>query len=138
MVKVFCNKRGSGKSKNLTDLANSNVSKLRGNSVFIDNNSKRIFLINPRIRFISMDEFPVKSACEFSAFLYGILSKDYDVENIYIDNLCSILQCKFNVSDLSEFLSDLNKLSNKYNVNVFINIHNDGERLPEVLKQYTA
>lgn len=138
MVKVFCNKRGSGKSKNLTNLANSNVSKMRGNSVFIDNNSKRIFNVNPRIRFISMDEFMIKSTCEFSAFLCGILSKDYDIENIYIDNLCGILKHKFNASDLSEFLSDLNKLSNKYNVNVFINIHDDGERLPEVLKQYTA
>lgn len=138
MIRVFCNQRGSGKSKELIKLANSNVDKIKGSSVFIDDNSKRLFSIHSKIRFISMEEYPVASCCEFSGFICGILANDYDIENIYIDNLSKIFKNNIDIKTLSLCINDLKELSEKYNVNVFINIHDEGECLPEKLKEFIA
>lgn len=137
MIKLFCNKRGSGKSKKLVNLANTDIKKIKGTSVFIDDDDKRILTIDSRIRFISMKEYPVTTYKEFSAFLCGILSKDYDLENMYIDNLSKIV-IEFDMDSLGYYLEDLNKLSAKYNVNVFINVHSEEEMIPEKVKVYTA
>lgn len=138
MIRVFCNQRGSGKSKELIKLANNNVDKIKGNSVFIDDNSKRMLNINSKIRFISMKEYPVTSCCEFSGFICGILANDYDIENIYIDNLLRIFRNKIDLKILSLYINDLNDLCEKYSVNVFINIDDEGDCVPEKLKKFIA
>ncbi|MGL4655535.1 MAG: hypothetical protein ACRCWM_06615 [Sarcina sp.] len=137
MVKLFCNKRGSGKSKQLVNLANTDIKEIKGTSVFIDDDEKRMLTIDSKIRFISMNEYPVTTYKEFSAFIYGILSKDYDLENMYIDNLSKIVK-EFDMNSLGYYLEDLNKLSTKYNVNVYINVHNEEDAIPERVKAYTA
>ena len=137
MIKLFCNKRGSGKSKELMNLANTDIKEIKGTSVFIDYDDKRIFSVDSKIRFVSMKEYPVTAYNEFSAFICGILSNDYDIENMYIDNLSKIIK-EFDVNLLGYYLDDLNRLSLKYNVNVFINVHSDEEVMPEKVKAYIA
>ncbi|MGL5576355.1 MAG: hypothetical protein ACRDCW_12505 [Sarcina sp.] len=137
MIKLFCNKRGSGKSKQLINLANTDIKEIKGTSVFIDDDEKRMLTVDSKIRFISMKEYPVTTYKEFSAFLYGILSKDYDLENMYIDNLSKILK-EFDMNSLGYYLEDLNKLSTKYNVNVYINVHSEEDAIPDRVKAYTA
>ncbi|MGL4451741.1 MAG: hypothetical protein ACRCTZ_11175 [Sarcina sp.] len=137
MIKLFCNKRGSGKSKQLINLANTDIKEIKGTSVFIDDDEKRMLAVDSKIRFISMKEYPVTTYKEFSAFLYGILSKDYDLENMYIDNLSKILK-EFDMNSLGYYLEDLNKLSTKYNVNVYINVHSEEDVIPDRVKAYTA
>ena len=69
MIKLFFNKRGSGKSKELMNIANSESEVINGHSVYIDDNEKRIFSIDKAIRFVSMKEYDVKSYTEFLAFI---------------------------------------------------------------------
>lgn len=137
MIKLFCNKRGSGKSKELVNLANADIKKIKGTSVFIDDDDKRMLTIDSKIRFISMKEYPLTTYKEFSAFLCGILSKDYDLENMYIDNLSKIIK-EFDMNSLGYYLEDLSNLSTKYNVNVFINVHSEEKGIPEKVKTYIA
>ncbi|MGL4760551.1 MAG: hypothetical protein ACRC6T_14190 [Sarcina sp.] len=137
MIKLFFNKIGSGKSKELMNLANTDIKEIKGTSVFIDNDDKRIFSVDSKIRFISMKEYPVTTYNEFSAFICGVLSNDYDIENMYIDNLSKIIK-EFDVKLLDYYLEDLNKLSIKYNVNVFMNVHSENEVIPEKVKAYIA
>ena len=137
MIKLFFNKRGSGKSKELMNIANSESEVINGHSVYIDDNEKRIFSIDKAIRFVSMKEYDVKSYTEFLAFICGILSNDYDIENLYIDNFSKIVK-DFDTELLAYYLEDLNKLSKKHNVNVYINAHDDGKIVPDKAKEYIS
>lgn len=137
MIKLFFNKIGSGKSKELIELANTNIEKIKGSAVFIDNNNKRMLNVDSKIRFVSMRDYPISSYNEFSAFLCGILANDYDIENMYIDNFSKIIK-QFDVKFLAHYLDDLNNLGKKYNVKLFINVHDEGHEVPEKLKSYIA
>lgn len=137
MIKLFFDRIGSGKSKQLIELANSDLAQMKGTAVFIDNNSKRIFHVDSKIRFVSMKEYPVSSYNEFSAFICGILANDYDIENMYIDNFSKIIK-EFDVNSLAYYLDDLNSLSAKYDVKLFINVHDEGQEVPDKLKNYIA
>lgn len=137
MIRLFCGKRGSGKSKTLIQLANEEVNNLKGNSVYIDDDKKRMFMLDSKIRFVSMDDYPVKGYCEFKGFLYGLLSSDYDIENIYVDGFGEIVNNN-NYDGLKIYLDALDHLSSKYNVNVYINIHKEVEEIPNFIKKYVA
>lgn len=137
MIKLFFSKRGSGKSKELINLANTESKNIKGHSVYIDNNKKRILSLDPRVRLVAMSDYDVTSYNEFSAFICGILSNDYDIENVYIDNFTKIVK-SFDSSSLAEYLAKLESLSNKYNVNVYISAHDEGEGVRESIKEYLA
>ena len=44
MIQVFCNRRGSGKTKKLIELANSHLNDGKGDLVYIDDDSKYMIL----------------------------------------------------------------------------------------------
>ncbi|MGL5616719.1 MAG: hypothetical protein ACRDD2_10910 [Sarcina sp.] len=137
MIKLFCGKRGSGKSKTLIDLANEKVNELKGNSVYIDDDKKRMFMLDSKIRFISMDDYPVKGYCEFKGFICGIVSSDYDIEDIYVDGFGEIVNNN-NYDGLKLYLSALEDISKEYAVNVYINIHKDPSEIPSFIQKYVA
>ena len=91
MIQLFFNQRGAGKSKNLVKLANEEIEKSKGSIIFIDNDNKRMLQLNKKVRLIPMDNYCVKSYDQFYGFLQGIISRDYDVESIYIDSIANIL-----------------------------------------------
>lgn len=137
MIKLFCGKRGSGKSKTLIELANEKVNELKGNSVYIDDDKKRMFMLDGKIRFISMDDYPVKGYCEFKGFICGLVSSDYDIENIYVDGFGEIVNNN-NYDGLKLYLDTLEDISKEYAVNVYINIHKDPSEIPSFIQKYVA
>ena len=85
MIQVFYNNRGSGKTKDLINLANDRVACCKGNLVYIDDDDRPLLELNRNIRFISTKDFQLTDYNSFYGFLCGILSEDYDVDTIFID-----------------------------------------------------
>ncbi|MGL5245743.1 MAG: hypothetical protein ACRC7R_11260 [Sarcina sp.] len=137
MIQVFFGERGSGKSKNLINLANEKALNCKGNLVYIDDDNKRMLHLNKKIRFISMEDFKLKSYEQVYGFLCGIISRDFDIENIYLDGICSMVS-NMESKEASQYFSKLEELSKKFNVNVFINVHQESEELPEYIRKYVA
>ena len=136
MVRVFFNKRGTGKTKNLINFANEKVSEDKGDIVFIDDNRRHILELERRIRFISTNEFSIMDSNSFYGFLCGIISEDYDIDSIYIDELYDIVQV--DSENAAHLFSKLEKLSENYNVDFYINICDEAGCLPEYIKKYVA
>lgn len=105
MIQLFFNQRGAGKSKNLVKLANEEIEKSKGSIIFIDNDNKRMLQLNKKVRLIPMDNYCVKSYDQFYGFLQGIISRDYDVESIYIDSIANILD-DIKLEDLENYLKN--------------------------------
>ena len=137
MIQVFCNRRGSGKTKKLIELANSHLTDVKGDLVYIDDDSKYMRQLNRRIRFISTDDFGVTDCNSFYGMLCGVIAENYDVENIYIDGLLGIVSC--DLEETSYLFNKLRSLSTKFGVNIFININYEYENdIPEFVKEHVA
>lgn len=136
MIQVFCNKRGSGKTKALIDLANVKAGESKGDVVYIDDDSRPLLQLDRKIRFITTDEFSLKDYESFYGFLCGVISEDYDIDNIFIDGLFNIV--KGEINDAAHLFSMLEKLCQKYNLNIFMTVNNEKSDIPEFMKKYVA
>lgn len=136
MIQVFCNKRGSGKTKALIDLANVKAGESKGDVVYIDDDSRPLLQLDRKIRFITTDEFSLKDYESFYGFLCGVISEDYDIDNIFIDGLFNIV--KGEINDAAHLFSMLEKLCQKYSLNIFMTVNNEKTDIPEFMKKYVA
>jgi hypothetical protein len=136
MIQVFCNKRGSGKTKALIHMANNMAYSSKGNIVYIDDDNRPILELDRRIRFISTDEYSLKDFNSFYGFVCGMLSKDYDIETIFIDGLFNIVSG--DLSSAAHLFLSLEYLSKRFNLQIIINVNHENAELPEYIKKYVA
>ena len=137
MIQVFCAKRGSGKSKKLISLANESLLKAKGDCVYIDDDARRMMQLKGKIRFIDTNELEVIDCNSFYGLLCGIISQNYDIENIYIDALSSIIDD--NIESSINLFKKLQTLSEKFKLNIFINLNcDDLDRVPDFIRKFAA
>ncbi|EGT3615615.1 ATP-binding protein [Clostridium perfringens] len=137
MIQLFFNQRGAGKSKNLVKLANEEIEKSKGSVIFIDDDNKRMLQLNKKVRLIPMDNYCINSYEQFYGFLQGIVSRDYDIESIYIDSIANILD-DIKLEELERYLERIECMSRELNVNVFVTVHGDATIMSENIKRYVA
>ena len=137
MIQVFCASKGAGKTKRLIELANRQLKDAKGDSVYIDTNSKNRLQLKRNIRFINITELGILDFEGFYGLLCGIISQNYDVEKIYIDHLSNTLNL-VNESSIKVF-TKLKDFSENFNVDLYINLSCDNkENLPYYIKEYIA
>lgn len=135
MIQVFCDQRGSGKTKAMINMANEEVKFKKGNIVYIDEDNSAMFQLDSQIRLIDSSEFKINNCESFYGFLCGILSKDYDIESVYIDGIFDIITKS--VYDAAQLFCALEDIGEQYNVNFYISI-NEEKDIPEIIKKYVA
>lgn len=129
MVKLILGKSGSGKTKYLIDKANEEKSRGNGNIVFIDTDDSHIFSLDYAVRLINAKKFGIDSVDSLYGFVAGIVSRDYDIEKIYLDGIYQIVD--FNKENTKELLERLSKLSKENEVELLLGFDNDKGELPE-------
>ncbi|HEY5562039.1 MAG TPA: hypothetical protein VIK72_09855 [Clostridiaceae bacterium] len=136
MIHAFCNKTGSGKTKDLINLANERVDNTKGDIVYIDYKMKSLFQLNRKIRYIATEEFNLKTYKDFYGFLCGILSENYDVDNIFIDGIFNIVG--ETSEDAAHLFYSMEVLAQRYNIEFYVNVNSENEYLPDFVKKYVA
>ena len=104
MVKFVVGPKGSGKTKWLIDKANDEKQNKNGNIIFIDSDDKHIFSLDHSVRLIDASTFHISSPESLYGFLAGIMSRDFDIETIYVDGIYSIVE--MTEQQLEEFLEN--------------------------------
>ncbi|GFR36026.1 twitching motility protein PilT [Thermobrachium celere] len=107
MVHVLTGDKGAGKTKKLISMANELVQDAKGHIVYLSNSSEGMYQLNSKIRLVNISEFPISSYDSFIGFLYGMISEDYDIETIFIDNLNAIISN----NDIVRFFVDAKKFA---------------------------
>ena len=124
MIQVFCARRGSGKTKRLIELANNQMVDAKGDSVYIDDDSRPMLQLSRGIRFIDTNEYYVEDCQSFYGMLCGIISSNYD-------------NCT--MKDATELFRKIAGLTDRFSINVYININVDtSEEVPDCIKEYVA
>lgn len=134
MVKFILGAKGSGKTKWLIDNANKDMKEGNGNIAFIDVDDDHIFTLDYNVRLINAMEFNILNVESFYGFLCGIMGMDYDLEKIYVDGIYKVMDLE--IKDLEHLLMSLDKLSDKYNTDFYINVNYQLKDMPENLKEH--
>ena len=125
MVKLLIGHKGTGKTKQMINLANDQIEDSKGSIIFINKNSRLMYDLKYRIRVICMEDFEhITNSDEYIGFIYGIISSDHDIETIYIDSI--LKHADFSLGDLPEFLD---RLSAIYGMNFVVSLSAEKEEM---------
>ncbi|MHC1684147.1 MAG: hypothetical protein AB6733_14525 [Clostridiaceae bacterium] len=135
MIHLYCDERGTGKTKAMIEQANNCAESALGKVVYIDDDNNLRFVLNSKIRLVSTEEFCVEGYDMLIGLVYGMISNDYDIEDIFIDGLSNIT--KEDLVGSNEFFLYLEDLVERNNLNIYINVNTDNKLIPEFLKKYS-
>lgn len=135
MVELLIGKKGTGKTKTLIEHVNNAASVAKGNVVFISKDSSRsMYDIKSKVRMVETKEFTMESYKEFLGFICGIISRDFDITNIFIDGIFKIVGTDA-LDGFEDFLAKLEDLSQKLNISFNISVSIDADTAPEYIKK---
>lgn len=118
---------GSGKTRWLIEQANHDKKMGNGNIVFIDSDDSHIFSLDHGVRLINAADFGIKNADQLYGFFSGIISRDFDIEKIYVDGIYELLDMNTLISDFSERFTSLCESNN---VELLIGYNGEASSIP--------
>ncbi len=134
MIQLIVGSEGKGKTKHLLDKVNEEIKEASGNIVFLDRSTKHMFELNNRVRLINVSEYDFENKSEFIGFIYGIISQDHDIEQMYIDGIMKI--ARLDKEGFEEVVGKLKTISEKFNIKIVISASIDSAEISESLKEY--
>lgn len=136
MIQIIAGEKGKGKTKHLIDRVNNAVSSSTGSIIFLDKSTKHMYEINNKIRLIDVSDYPYNTNEGFIGFLYGLISQDHDIEDMFIDSFLKVADVTDdNISKTIEQISNISKL---YNINFTLSISQNEDKLPNDVKEYVV
>ncbi|WZL77673.1 hypothetical protein QBE55_08890 [Eubacteriales bacterium mix99] len=136
MIKFIIGPKGTGKTKTLVEMANKSLKECKGEIVFINGENRHMIELNHRIRFINAREFGIRELNVFYGFLAGIIARNYDTDQIYIDGLLDIIGK--DKKEIERFIFDVKKLSDRFDIRFTITMNGNPDSVPAFLKEYIA
>lgn len=136
MVHLITGNKGKGKTKWILDKANTSVKDILGSICYLDKSAQHMYELNNRIRLINVNDYMIENADQFLGFVSGIISQDHDLEQMYFDSFLNISNLEN--ADFAPAISRLQKLSEKFKVDMFVSISVDAHEIPEEMKDLVA
>ncbi len=134
MIQLIMGKKGSGKSKQIVDMANNLVSESDGDIVFIDDDNRYVYDLKHEIRFVNCSEYHVDDVNMFYGFVCGIISQDFDISYIFIDGIKNVVHSE--LIEMETLFKNLNRILEKNNIKAVIVVSADPETAPDFVKEY--
>ncbi len=133
MIQLIVGKEGKGKTTHLLEKVNEEIKTASGNIVFLDRSSKHMFELNNKVRLIDVSEYDFENSSEFAGFIYGIISQDHDIEQMYIDGIMKIT--KLTVESFEDMAKKLDAISEKFNFTIIVSASIDKSELSSDLQE---
>ncbi len=122
MIQLILGGKGKGKTKILLDKVNTEIKDVHGSIVYLDKNAKHMYELNNRIRLIDVSGFNLKNSEEFIGFIYGILSQDHDLEQMYLDSFLTIAHIEDKPDSANKLLEILDDIGDQFHIQFVISI----------------
>ena len=134
MLKLIIGVKGTGKTKTLINMVNTAIDNSKGDVVCIEKGVKLRYDVKYQARLINTDEYFINDAQSLYGFLAGIFASNHDVTDLFIDSAYKI--CNNNAAEFDVFVEEVNKLSEKVEVNVVMTSSIPTEEATEAVKKY--
>lgn len=135
MIRILYGERGSGKTERLINMANAELKEAKGHVVFISRDNRYMLNINHAIRYIDASEYRTTKPQKFIGFLLGLLAGNFDIEKVFLLGFPR-LGGFGSAGDMKELMSELETVSQKYNVQFILTVRGDRDAVPECMKPY--
>lgn len=133
MVRLIVGEKGKGKTKILLDQVNNDVKNTEGSVVYLDKSTKHMHELSNKVRLINVKEYNLVNADEFIGFILGLLSGNYDIQEIFIDSYLKVANIEG--EDMLTNLDRLEEISKNFNINFTLSVSCGKESVPE---KYTS
>ena len=87
MIHILMGLKGSGKTKKLIDSIKDTVVNAHGDVVCIEYGQKLTYDVPHKVRLVDSKEYGIKNPDMLKGLLSGLHAGNYDITNVYIDNL---------------------------------------------------
>ena len=126
MVRLIMGVKGSGKTKQLIELINAAAKDEAGNVVCIEPKRDMSYNIHYNIRLIDAQEYDLHSYEVFRGFISGLYAGNYDISQVFIDNLCKTVGADVD-AETEKFLNWLDVFGERNNIKFTVTISGDVE-----------
>ena len=126
--------KGSGKTKKLIDGINAAVASASGDVVCIEYGKKLTYDVTYKVRLVDSKEYGIRSSEMLKGFLSGLHAGNFDITNVFIDNLYKTIGDDKAVGE--EFVAWCAKFAAENNMEITISITEDPAEASETVKQY--
>ena len=133
MVQLIVGKEGKGKTKHLLAKVNEEIKTVSGNIVYLDRSTKHMFELNNKVRLVNVQDYDFDNSSEFIGFIYGIISQDHDIQQMYIDGIMKV--AKLEKKDITTIVKKMEKISNTFNFDFIVSISADVSDLDEEISK---
>ncbi len=134
MIHLIMGLKGSGKTKKLVDSINEAVSNANGDVVCIEYGKKLTYDVNYRVRLVDSQEYGINSLDMLKGFLSGLHAGNFDITNVYIDNLYKTIGVDRTAGE--EFILWCADFAQANDMNITISISDDPEKASEEIKKF--
>ena len=134
MINVIMGLKGSGKTKKLIDSINETLTTAAGDVVCIEYGKKLTYDVNYRVRLVDSKEYGISNPDMLKGFLSGLHAGNYDITNVYIDNLYKTIGTDRATGE--EFIAWCAKFAEANNMNITVTVSDDPAEASEAVKAY--
>lgn len=134
MIKIICGPKGTGKTKQIIQSANTNAETAKGVSVFVTDTKRYMYDLNRAVRFIDVNDYAVAGEDALCGFIKGIAAANHDMEYVYLDGIARI--AGKNLNELAAIFYMLDKISNDSGMVVTVTCSCDKSELPDFIAKY--
>ena len=134
MIHVIMGLKGSGKTKKLIDAIHAAVAEAHGDVVCIEYGKKLTYDVTYKVRLVDSKEYGIKSPEMLKGFLSGLHAGNFDITNVFIDNLYKTIGDDKAAGE--DFVQWCAKFAADNNMEITISITEDPAEASEVMKQY--
>ncbi len=132
MVEIIAGAKGKGKTKYLLEKVNGALAQATGNIVYLDKNQKHMHELSNKIRLINVKDYPISNRDEFLGFICGIVSQDYDLQEMYLDSFLTI--ANLDDDQVASTIDALEAISERFQVKFILSVSKNEADLPESAK----
>ena len=126
--------KGSGKTKKMIDSINETLASASGDVVCIEYGKKLTYDIPYRVRLVDSKEYGINSLGMLKGFLSGLHAGNFDITNVYIDNLYKTIGSDRATGE--EFILWCAEFAKANDMNITITVSDDPALASEAIKQY--
>ena len=134
MINIIMGLKGSGKTKKLIDSINQAVAEAHGDVVCIEYGKKLTYDVSHRVRLVDSAEYGICNLDMLKGFLSGLHAGNFDITNVYIDNLYKTIGA--DRAQGEAFILWCDKFAADNNMNITITVSDDPAAASEEIKKY--
>jgi len=134
MIQVIMGLKGSGKTKKLIDSINEAVASAHGDVVCIEYGKKLTYDVSYRVRLVDSQEYGITNLDMLKGFLSGLHAGNFDITNVYIDNLYKTIGVDRAAGE--DFILWCDKFADTNNMNITVTVSDDPALASEEIKKY--